>query len=258
MPIKAEGLLPVIYYLAPLPLMILAFIGTRKGFFQREYVFGLLFFVVILSLNLHVIPVGMSVVSERYTYLAYVGLYYIIGQMYCFSLDRSKNILFPWKKPLMTGALLLALFFGYLTYQRIGTWSSTLVLFQDAALKARNTDEANFIQTLAYEFEGNEKSRMKRYTESIEWFNKAIALSPQLPELYLGRGASQHYMLHDTAAINDYNKAIALDSSFAPAYFNRAAIYLLWNRPEEACADLWAAYRLGMHDAFSLAHASCF
>jgi len=258
MPIKAEGILPVEYYLALIPMIILTFIGTRNGIFQREYIFGILFFVVILSLNIHVIPVGMAIVSERYTYLAYVGLYYIIGQLYSFSFDRYQVYFISWKKVIVTGATLLALFFGYLTYQRIGVWKSTLVLFQDATIKASNTIEANFIQTLAFEYEGEEKNRMKLYIEAIEWFNKAIVFSPQLPELYLNRGVSKYYLRNYTDAIQDYNKAIELDSSFAPAYFNRAEIYLLWNRQQDACEDLWNAYKLGMRNAFNMAHANCF
>ena len=258
MPIKAEGMLPVIYYLAPIPLIILAFIGTRKGIFQREYVFGLLLFVVILSLNIHIIPVGMAIVSERYTYLAYVGLYYMIGQLYVFFFDRSHDFLFSWKKGIIMGAALLALFFGYLTYQRITVWRSTIGLFEDAAMKSNDMKEANFILTLAYGGEGAEKNRVKHYTEAIEWFNKAIALSPQLPELYANRGASKYSLRIYTDAVKDYEKAIELDSSYAPAYFNRAVIYLLWNRQEEACADLRNAYRFGMHNAFNYVHVNCF
>jgi hypothetical protein len=258
MPITVGGMLPVEYYLALIPLIMLAFMGTRKGIFQREYVFGLLFFVVMLSLNIHVIPIGMAVVSERYTYLAYIGLYYIVGQLYSFSLDRYPQFFISWKKVIMTGAALLMLFFGYLTYQRIGIWKSSLVLFQDAAMKTNNIKEANFIQTLAYEFEGQEKNNLKLYTEAIEWFNKAIALSPELPELYQNRGISEYYLRNYPDAIKDYEKAIELDSSFASAYFGRALIYLVWNRQEEACADLWSAYRLGIHDAFNMAQVKCF
>jgi hypothetical protein len=258
MPLKAEGMLPVIYYLAPLPLIILAFIGTRKGIFQREYVFGLLLFVVILSLNIHVIPVGIAIVSERYTYLAYIGLYYLIGQLYVFFFDRYHDFLFSWKKGIIMGAALLALFFGYLTYQRIAVWRSNIVLFEDAALKSNNVKENNFILTLAYGSEGVENNRVKHYTEAIEWFNKAIALSPQLPELYVNRGASKYSLHNCTDAIKDYEKAIELDASYAPAYFNRALIYLVWNRQQEACEDLWNAYRFGMTNAFNFVPVNCF
>ena len=258
MPFKAYGILPVIYYLAPLPLILLAFIGTRKGILQREFVFGLLFFVVILSLNIHVIPVGMAVVSERYTYLAYVGLYYIIGQVYCFSLDRYKDILLPWKKVMTVGAVLLALFFGFLSYHRIGTWKSTLDLFQDAAMKTNNTVEANFIWVIAYENEGVEKNNLKLYKEAIEWFNKALALNPRYYKLYYNRGNSNYLLNNYGDAFKDYDKAIELRPSYAPAHFNRAVIYLSWNRREEACADLWIAFRLGMDDAFNLIQANCY
>lgn len=258
MPIKADGLLPVEYYLALIPLIILAFLGTRKGIFQHEYIFGILFFIVILSLNINVIPIGMAVVSERYTYLAYVGLYYVIGQMYCFSLDRYQNILLPWKRLLITGGVLLALFYGFITYQRIGVWNNTFVLFQDAAMKTNNAVEANFIWVLVYENVGVEKNTLKLYKEAIEWFNKAIALNPRYYKLYYNRGNSNYCLHNFEDAVKDYEKAIELRPSYALAYYNRAVIYLSWNRQEEACADLWNAYRLGMHDAFTLAHTNCF
>jgi len=258
MPMKTGGLLPVEYYLSPLPLIALAFLGTRKGMFQREYIFGLLFFAVILSLNIHIIPIGMAVVSERYTYLAYVGLYYIIGQG-CVSLyDRYQDQLFPWKRAMLMGAALVALFFGYLTYQRIGVWYNTSVLLQDAAVKTKNPVESDFIHMLAYEHEGAEMNRMKQYAEALERFNQAITLNPQYSKLYYNRGISNYYLHKYADAMRDYGKAIELNPLFAQAYFNRAVIFLLWNKQEEACADLWSAYRLGLHDALNIIHTKCF
>jgi tetratricopeptide (TPR) repeat protein len=255
---KIEGMLPVEYYLALFPLIILAFIGTRRGIFQREYVFGLLFFVVGVSLNLHVIALGLAIVSERYTYLAYVGLYYIIGQLYSLSFDRYQNVLFPWKKVIITGATLIALFFGYLTYQRIGVWKNTSILFQDAIMKAGNSKQANYIRTLAYMIEAEEKDRMNLYVDAIDCLNKAIALSPQMAELYDNRGVAKVKLHNYDDAMKDYNKAIELNSSFALAYTNRALLYIKLNKQEEACADVWAAYRLGMHDAFKIVRINCF
>ena len=258
LPIKTKGMLPAEYYLALIPLLILVFIGTRKGIFQRDYIFGLSFFVVILSLNIHIIPIGMAIVSERYTYVAYVGLYYFIGQLLSIALEQYENVLFPWKKAIIGGATLLALFFGYLTYQRIGVWKSTLILFQDAATKSNNKKEENLIQALTYQFEADEKSKTGLYIDALECLNKAIVLSPDLPQLYVSRGISKYSLRKYTEAIKDYEKAIELNSSYAPAYFNRAVVYLLWNRQEEACSDLWKAYRLGMHSAYNYIQANCF
>ena len=158
MPTTAGGILPAEYYLALLPLAILIFLGTRKSIVQREYVFGLSFFLVMLSLNIHLIPIGMAVVSERYTYVAYIGIYYCLGQLYVFFLDRYPAFFFSWKKVIRAAAGLLVLSFGCVTYQRIGLWKSSLILFQDAAVKSNTVTEANFIHSLSYEFEGEEKT----------------------------------------------------------------------------------------------------
>jgi protein O-mannosyl-transferase len=258
LPMKVGGLLPIEYYCAPLPLIILLFLGTRKGIFQREYIFGMVFFVIGVSLNLHLVEVGLAVVSERYTYLAYVGLYYIIGQGSVSLYDRYQDLLFPWKRALMLGAALVAIFFGYLTYQRVGVWNNTSVLFQDAVMKAESSKQANNIRTLAYMLEAEEKHGMNHYVEAIDCLNKAIALSPQMPELYDNRGVAYVKMHKYDDAMRDYEKAIELNSSFALVYTNRAILYLKLNRQEEACADVWTAYRLGLHDAFKLVHVNCF
>ncbi len=136
MPEKVHGFLPFEYYLSIIPLIVLVFIGTRKGVFQRELIFGLLFFITILSLNIQIVPFGMAIVSERYTYMPYVGLYYVIGQLYCFVADRTRNLLLTKKKVMFAIASLLVILLGYLTYQRIGVWKSTQILFHDATMKA--------------------------------------------------------------------------------------------------------------------------
>jgi Flp pilus assembly protein TadD len=57
--------------------------------------------------------------------------------------------------------------------------------------------------------------------------------------------------------MKDYTKAIELNPSILNAYPNRAAIYLLWNKRDAACADLRAAYNLGLYNVFETMHVDC-
>ena len=89
-PEKTNNHLPIEYYIYPiiifiLVLSVITLISRRKQISQRKeerryIIFGILFFIINLALVLQIIPVGTSVVSERYTYLSYFGLFFIIGQ----------------------------------------------------------------------------------------------------------------------------------------------------------------------------------
>ena len=256
MPEKIQGLLPFEYYLAVIPVFVLILLSTRKGNFQREYIFGILFFLVTLSLNIHIIPFGKAIVAERYSYVPSIGIYYLVGQLYCVLIDRHP-ILLHWKKVVFPIAVFIVMVFGYLTYQRIGVWKNTLVLFHDASVKANSSKEAAIILALGFVLEAEEKTNARKYSEAIELYDKAIALDPQRVESYSNRGIAKHCLQDYEGAMKDYTKAIELNPSFSRAYANRAAIFLLWNKREEACSDFHTAYNLGLYSVLPAIQAYC-
>jgi protein O-mannosyl-transferase len=257
MPEKINGFLPLAYYLAVLPVLVLIFLGTRKGVLQREYIFGSLFFITAISLSLHIVPVGMAIVAERYTYIPYIGLYFLIGQFYCYFVDRRVNVGLAGKRVVIGISLILIALLGFLSYQRIGIWKRTDILFHDATLEANNVKEAHYIEALGYELEAAQRNKSRNYAEAIEWYTKVIALNPKSVESYTNRGVAKHCLLDYNGAINDYTKAIEINPSLPRPYPNRAAIYLLWHRQKEACADLWTAYNLGMRNVFEIMKVDC-
>ena len=59
--------------------------------YRKPLIFGLLFFLFTIVLVLQIIPVGQALVAERYTYIPYIGLLFIIGKMYCEVTDNKLN-----------------------------------------------------------------------------------------------------------------------------------------------------------------------
>jgi protein O-mannosyl-transferase len=256
MPEKIHGLLPIEYYLAVIPVFVLLFLAARKGQFQREYIFGILFFGMTLSLNIHIIPFGKAIVAERYAYIPYIGIYYLIGRLYCYSLERFP-LLLQWKKGLFSMAVCIVVLLGYCTFQRIGVWKNTLILFHDASMKANSSKEAVIIQALGYVLEAEEKTNARKYAEAIELYDKAIALDSLRVESYSNRGIAKHCLQDYEGAMKDYSKAIELNPSFSRAYANRGAIFLLWNKQDEACSDFHTAYNLGLPGVLPAIQAYC-
>lgn len=257
MPEKINGFLPTEYYLTVIPVLVLIVLCIRKGKLQREYIFGLLFFFITLSLSLHIVPVGMAIVAERYTYIPYLGLYFILGRLFCYFFDCSTNFRYSTKIGIQAAAGVLVIILGILTFHRIGTWKDTETLFQDAAGKAHTVYEAQYVEALGDELQATESLKLKKYPEAISWYDKVIALNPKSVESFTNRGIAKQCLLDYEGAMEDYTRAIEINPLMPRAYPNRAAIYLQWNKQKEACADLWAAYNLGLRNVFQIMRVNC-
>jgi protein O-mannosyl-transferase len=171
LPHKIQGYLPLEYYFAVVPIIILVLIVLRSGVLRREISFGLLFFLATISLTIHIIPFGKAIVADRYTYIPYVGIYFLIGQLYLYATNCYQDYYLRRKKIVSIIASLIVLVFGYLTYQRIGVWKNTLILFNDASLKAMSNREAAEVLSLGYVLEATAKSSSEQYAEAIEFYS---------------------------------------------------------------------------------------
>lgn len=116
--------LNAIYYLAPIASMALAFlIAVRVR--SRTILFGLGFFVANLLPILQLVSVGNAVVAERYTYVPYIGLFFIIGMEGYTLITRQRPSLI-----LTAGAIWLACLM-ILTSLRIPVWKDSQTLWAD-------------------------------------------------------------------------------------------------------------------------------
>jgi len=100
--------------------------------------FGLAFFFINIVLVLQFFAVGQAIMADRYTYIPYIGLFFILGWW----LDEvpdvqktSKSLL----KPILTAGLsILALICCAQTYWRCEVWKNSETLWTDAIDKYPN------------------------------------------------------------------------------------------------------------------------
>jgi hypothetical protein len=71
--------LPWYFYASIIPCLALGWWLIRQGKTNRKLVFGMLLFLVSIGPVLQIVPFGKTVSSERYTYLAYVGLFFLLA-----------------------------------------------------------------------------------------------------------------------------------------------------------------------------------
>src|ERR1017187_6296669 len=183
-PIKSGMLLPIGYYLS-LPALLLIIWGVFKsGRFKQILIFGLLFYFITIAMVLQVVPIGKAIVSERYAYVPYIGIFFIFGYLISnimdntYAVSRNIKVVFVYIVIFFTG------FYSYLTYGRNKMWKNTIVLFNDVVEKYTDQTLAEAIispQPNFYNFSlnilGMEYVNNKMYKESIETLKNLLSLN---------------------------------------------------------------------------------
>jgi tetratricopeptide (TPR) repeat protein len=207
-----NGMLPWEYYLS-LPLILaMSWFVARRSIYRREVVFGISFFLITISVMLQIVAVGSTLTAERYTYVPYVGLFYIVGQ-WCSGIEKARvRTIALW---VMGVAVIL---FSILSWLRIGVWKDDETLFKDIADRYPGV-------YLQYYNIGNDKKNISHLREAVQQYSVAILLNPGFAAAYTNRAEVYDRLQDDADAMADYNKAISIDAGNAKAYNGRGMEY---------------------------------
>ena len=215
--------------------MIFFLIKKYKNY-RRELVFGTLFFFVNIFLVMHIIPIrGRLVAADRYTYLAYLGLFYIFGQLLINILE--KGISTPVRR------IIYFLFISYVaaisiyTFERNKIWKNSIVLFNDVIERDPGIP-------LAYNNRGWSKFNLNDPEGALSDYNKAILLDSSFAGVYNNRGWLKYNMGDLNGALKDYNTAVRIFPDFSLVYNNRGKARLDMNDIKAALGDFNNAIRI--------------
>jgi len=252
--------LSTLFYIAPFVVIALGIIIflLRKRF--RFIVFGVLFFVITISLVIQLLPVGGALMAERYTYVPYIGLFFIIGNLFV-NVKENKNELIKrftgiFKYFLIAFAILCAI----LSFQRIKIWKNGEVLFTDVIDKYPNLPFAyNNRGYLYYRF-------LKNYDKALDDFNKCIKIDSTFDKCYSNKAVLLYNTERQQEALINFDKCLKLKPNNTDALIGRANTlsylkqyekalpdynYYLQLKPDEEKAYLWRAtayYNVKMYD----------
>ncbi len=223
--------LPLYFYGALLPVAAaLGFLFRGKPY-TRPWFFGIVFFLITISPVLQVVAVGNALMAERYTYLPYLGLFYLFpgGMLWAGQQLKRYRAYFPRLTWLALGAYLLTL--GSITYKRSKVWQNGETLWTDVTEKYPG------------HFFGYANRGFYRYGQgdidgAMQDYNKSIELNPYYSDVYNNRGLLFKEMNNFEAALNDLNRSIKLVPENPRALQNRGMILSDLGRNEEALRDM--------------------
>ncbi len=266
---SANGL-PWTYYASSLFLFILVWLIVRRSALRKDMLFGIFFFLVVISVMLQIVQVGNAIVSERYTYVSYVGLFFIFGQW--FSGIQRQSV----RKIAAVVFSLFLIMFAVQTSARISVWKDGDVLFTDVIEKYPDAFLSHFLRGKIRMENGDLKGGLKDFNRSLELkptyvvalteradllgrlgnnadalkdLDQVLQLDSTVAVAYNNRGSIYQRTGNAELALNNFNKAISLNPSLSEAYNNRAVLKLGSNDLQGALKDIRSAIELNPNDA---------
>lgn len=268
-PFQGSISIPAWYYLTAVPILAALGLAWRYRLQQRQLVFGFLFFLICIGPFLQILPYGKAIHAERYTYLSYVGLFYLLGTLLYKGWERGKGIR-KWTGPGL--AILWIGFLGLLSWRYIPHWKDGESLWTRVIEQypdhywgymsrgqwfGRLSDRGRAISDLNHAIQLNAESNQAFYERAVlldatgDWkaaerdYDRVIALGRKVSGAYVNRGLikAKHYKDMD-AALADFNAAAEADPNYALAYLNRGLILRGQGKLAEAEADYTKAIEL--------------
>jgi tetratricopeptide (TPR) repeat protein len=227
---KVNDALPTAFYMYILLVGGIFFGIWKWGKNNRWLLLGVSFFVLNLLLLLQIIPVGGAVMSDRYTYLPYLGLFLIIGQLVSTYIDKKPAI----GKAMLVVVLMASAGYAWGTKERNKDWYDSISLWTDAIEKNPESPIAYFYLGQEYftRFESaiTPADRKLNGDSAMHYFKLSLERKPDYtnPILCLG----EYY--RSTGRIDEskmaYQQALAIKDDLESAYLGLGVIFAMKNQ----------------------------
>jgi len=229
-PIEFGSKFSVTYYLSTLVVLLLFYFVWYSRRWGRDIVFGFLFFIITIILVLQFVPVGGATMADRYTYIPYIGFFFIIGKLLeklSVQLHSNKNLL----KYASTFLIIVFIAFSTISFARVKVWENDDTLFSDTLSKFPNCGIAYRMRGIYFQHyhsknKINKEDDLKKAATDYENSLKYIIVPKDNKGVYFNIGVIKAELGDVESAIQWYGKSIEVDPSFGKSYLNRGSCYM--------------------------------
>jgi len=203
----------------------LTIFSARKS---KLFLFGIGFFSVTVALVLQFISVGAAIMADRYTYIPYIGLFFVLAMLLDQLAEKNQSL----KQVVWVGAFAFAGFCLFQTRKQVETWQNTGTLFGQIIKIFPNDYRAYYTYG---KYVGEKEGKLE---ESIEANKKAIELGYKDDAGPWENLGTAYGIKGDTPkALEYFSEAIKRGASTGETYMNRGMAYFNLNQPAKAIPD---------------------
>ena len=253
-PQKVDGMLPFYFYLAPIFLIAILVLTFYKWRNNQAVIFGLVFFIGTIFPVLQLLPVGSSIISDRYTYLPSIGFFFVFacGVFYLVGFEMKEGKIFNTRLKIVL-SILVCCVFGYAIAgnQRCKVWKDSETLYSDVL---ENYPDVYYIQyKLGNEYKVKADSLVIQkqtilakyfYHKAVDRFEESIKLNNRFARGWYNLSLTYSALGMNQQALNNMDSTISLSPNSSELYRRRSAIYLQLNDKESSKRDEQKAVEL--------------
>ena len=218
-------------------LAVLALVWLMLRAANRLLIFGAGFFLVNIALLLQILPVGASMIAERYTYLSSLGLFFLAAYGSVHIWNRKGALEGSLRAGLMCAFVAYSGWLGFTTVQRNRVWHSSESLWSDVLQQFPRVPVAYLNRGSYFQLEG-------QLEKALADFNSGLALNPDHYDILTNRCDVFRLLGEYDRSIDDCSRVIEKMKDHAVAYTNRGITYSMIGRLDEAMADFERAIAL--------------
>lgn len=246
------GSLPSIYYAAPfiaIAILSIPMLITYKRYpaYFRVLGFGLGYFLANVIFVLQFISVGAAIMADRYSYVAYFGLFFLL--FYFMNEVRRR---FPaFKTALLAVLLLVSGGLAYGCYQRTYAWHDSETLLSDAI------EKYPYRALLSYKWLGNYYLDKGDLDKALETYSVLTTIRAADAKVYDNVGNIYRSRKDYKNAMAAYEQSLGVQNNVYKTYLDRSMVYTILGDTANALKDYAIAYQLNTNSEKILAD-TCF
>ncbi len=218
------------FYLSIIPTLLI--IGlTIYSFFRKwkALVFGIVFFTFNIMFLLQIVGAGQGFIADRFTYIAYFGLFFTIAYYFQSLLSNQK-----YANYFSIGAISYLAIFAYLSFNQNKVWKNSETLWTHVIKYYPNTTISWGNRANYYRDQGRKKEALSDYSTAIGLGDQKAAPYNSRAKLYFQSNYRDTLMM----AVQDYSTAISIEPTNSEYYTNRGATFARLQDNDNAIQDL--------------------
>lgn len=165
------------YIVAPFVLLFIVFFIFYTARYTKKAVWGGLFYFVALLPVIQLLPIGLAVASDRYTYVPLIGIFYILSEFLVWTWQKTFSNHAYLKVIVIVLSFAIVLQLVFLTHGLCKVWKNGVSLWTNVIKHYPGND-------VAYNNRGSEYYTLKEYDKALQDFHSAIQINPHYATAY--------------------------------------------------------------------------